>query len=329
MSGSSEKDLDEIRDTLSQHGYELMDRIGCGRYGAVFTVRSLKFDEIYVVKILDKVDEQGESIGQCFECEVHALVSLVHPNIVCVYGYFASEKYYYVVLEYCEGGSLSEAVKRGTTFDSHMLRDFVRQIVSALAYLHSQNFCHRDIKPANILIDKHGRPKLADFGFARSACEHDRRICGSLPYMAPELINRDVQADPVACDVWALGITIYHIAFGRLPWQSTSPSTISKEILAGAIPLGTDVPVHMATMLRRMLRTDPKTRISMKELLELKYLEVLSLSRHSSQMTMTDVGARKPKIVRVARGNSGTRSANFIPASCLPGTTMLLEQANS
>jgi serine/threonine protein kinase len=301
------KDFTEIRNSLSERGYTLLKLIGSGRYGAVFTVHMVKFNIIYAVKIMDRFDEHGNDIGSSYECEVEVLMTLVHPNIVSVYAFFASAHYHFVVLEYCENGTLAELLEHHHHLEGPTLRELCRQTAMALSYLHSANFSHRDLKPANILIDKYGRPKLADFGFARKGLTNNEtgKIVGSLPYMSPELISGHYGADPFACDVWALGVTFYRTAFGSLPWNMDSASVLSTDIMQGDIAIDNDVSPPLSAMIRQMLERLPAARITMAEVLQLPYFEAgNSGPKHSSLVTVGDASARSSrKPVRMERAN--------------------------
>jgi serine/threonine protein kinase len=298
------KDYEEIRECLKAHGYVLLDPIGSGRFGSVFTVRSVKFDVVYVVKVLDKEDSQGENHEADFQSEVEVLMNLTHPNIVSVYAYFSSTKYDYVILEYCENGSLAELLTRHSCVSGSLLACYCRQLVEALAYLHSNHFCHRDIKPANILIDQHRRLKLADFGFAARSNEATiKTICGSLPYMAPELIKRLANTDGAASDVWALGVTFYEMATGSLPWATQSPSQLSWDILEGGLTFERDMPVLLVKMLTQMIEHVPSKRITMSELLEMPFLQ------------KEVAGVRPRAIARRADGRKRASSLFRLPVS--------------
>jgi serine/threonine protein kinase len=295
------KDLEEIRECLTSHGYVLLQQIGCGRYGAVFTVRAVSFDAVYVVKVLDNQDSEGGVLDTEFTSEVETLMKLAHPHIVSAYAYFSSAKYHYVILEHCANGSLADLILHQAQITSSTVRNFSRQLVQALAYLHSQHFCHHDIKPANILLDAHGRVKLADFGFASRDDDYDsHKICGSLPYMAPELVRRQGHIDPAACDVWALGVTLYELATGAVPWSGETRSEMSREILGGGVTYQGDMPGLLVNMLKRMIEPDPIMRVAMSEVLEMPYLEQEDPSRRPG----SDVGRIVMPTVKLRRSDS-------------------------
>jgi serine/threonine protein kinase len=276
-------DFTEAKACLQERGYEVMDLIGCGHFAACYTVRDLRYGpEVFCVKVIAHSAEEDRTSIVTFRAELDTLMSLTHPNIITVYAHFSSSNYSYLILEYCEKGSLQELLAKEGRLPYDRLRDLFRQLLGAMSYLHSCNFCHRDIKPANILIDKYGRMKLADFGFASHYTEKDGKICGSVPYMSPELIQRRMGSDPIANDVWALGITFYEMAFGSLPWTSTRGEGISAEICAAAIPIPTDCPPNLMLVLRKMLQVEPARRGTMQDIMKMPLFEGPRLAPSSS-----------------------------------------------
>jgi serine/threonine protein kinase len=281
MDNNPVSDISEARGCLHEHGYELIDLIGCGHFAACYTVRDLRYGtEVFCVKIIALTKNAEENVSLTFHAELDTLMSLTHPNIITVYAHFASANYLYLILEYCEKGSLESIIGPNKQVPMDQLRDFCKQLVTAMAYLHSRNFCHRDIKPANILIDKYGRLKLADFGFARPYAEQDSTICGSIPYMSPDLVQHRL-SDPLANDIWALGVTFYEMAFGNLPWTSTRAAGMTSEIAAGAIPIPVDAAPNFTVLLRKMLNMDAPKRGTMQELLQMPFLTIGKI--HSGQ----------------------------------------------
>jgi serine/threonine protein kinase len=270
MSANPVSDISEARGCLCEHGYELLDLIGCGHFAACYTVRDNRYDaEVFCVKIIALTKNSDENVSLTFHAELDTLMSLTHPNIITIYAHFASPNYLYLVLEYCEKGALENIIK-GEEMPADTLRDYCKQLATAMAYLHSRNFCHRDIKPANILMDKYGRLKLADFGFACSYTEKTGSICGSVPYMSPELIDRR-PCDPMANDMWALGVTFYEMAFGALPWTSRRAQGMSAEIIAGAVQIPVQTAPNFMVLLKKMMNMDPAKRGTMQEILRMPF----------------------------------------------------------
>jgi serine/threonine protein kinase len=255
----------EILNSLAEHEYQLRDLIGSGHFASVYTVMSVRYQEIFCAKIIRRSGREDYELT--FRQEIDTLKNLTHPNIISIFAEWSSSNYLYLVLEFCPNGSLADMLEREKYLSGANLVDLMRQLVDAMAYCHSKRICHRDIKPANILIDKYGRPKLADFGFA--SLEEERKngkFCGSLPYMSPELIVKS-EGDPFPCDVWALGITFYHMAVGHLPWSETTKGGVSAEIAAASIVVPPDVPRKVCLVLKGMLDSDPERRSTMEQVL--------------------------------------------------------------
>jgi serine/threonine protein kinase len=290
----------EVEGALAQHGYRILNHIGRGHFANVYTVQSARYSsEIFCVKVIDSAAEDPASPLSTYLAEIDTLLQVTHPNIVNLYGHFSSEHFSYLVLEYCERGSLRDFLREHGALDMVTLRVFFRQILAAVAYLHSVNICHRDIKPDNILIDKYGRPKLADFGLANSALSNDGKICGSLPYEAPELVTFHKEANRVACDMWALGITFYEMAYGQLPWTSKRLAGMSAEIMAGNIAFPAAGLTVVSTLIQSLLMTDPVRRKTAEEALRSPFfsfgqsmplgqstLEIKGMGRYSSALSV-------------------------------------------
>ena len=266
--------LQEIIHTLSEREYELQDEIGKGGYATVFTVRHRRYNEIFCVKVMYLLNDARQTkVMQSYESEINSLMHLEHPHIIPIYNHFSSEHCYYIVLEYCPNGSLHDVIERDHP-TGIILQDMMKQILSAMVYCHEQHLCHRDIKPHNILVDKYGRLKLADFGLARMF-EKDTsaaKKCGSLFYMAPELVAGLPVLDPFACDVWALGITFYEMYTGHVPWVGRHREQVQQEITTGNItwPRGCDPLVYV---LRKMLNIEAQRRAPLSIIQQLPFFK--------------------------------------------------------
>jgi serine/threonine protein kinase len=304
--------LAEAETTLAEQGYKMLDYVGKGNYAYVYTVSSKRYSEdVFCVKIIKMDTEEAESCFRTFRAELDTLLRLTHPNIVCVYAHFSSARFCYLVLEYCEQGSLADLIAKQGALDATTFRLFCRQLLAAISYLHSVNFCHRDIKPANILVDKYGRPKLADFGFAKDASRCDGKICGSLAYQSPELVSYQPSTNAVACDIWALGVTFYEMAFGQLPWFSKRSAGISSEICSGAISYPPGTPAALTGMLSAMIAMEPCHRKSADDILKMAFFawgqslpncksgtDIKGIRKMSSSLTLKKGYSGQPQMAR-------------------------------
>jgi aurora kinase A len=257
----------EIEASVSSHDYVLLERIGEGAFGVVYKVDSRRYPgEAFVVKVMLHPTGSSAIID---DTEFQALLKLSHPNVLHLYAQWVSENCFYLVLEYAPNGSLLDLVRKNGPLNRTALRIWGRQILDALVYCHTRHFFHGDIKPGNILLDAHGRIKLADFGLAgRMTGEGKVPVKGSLPYMSPELLAGRSR-DPFANDIWALGITFYQLLFRKLPWKSVDRRGITREIAGGVIALPSTLEVKLFTTLNTMLRDDPNIRPTAEQVLQM------------------------------------------------------------
>ena len=152
-----------------------------------------------------------------FRKEIDIHERLIHPNIIRLYGSIEDESNIYLVLEFAENGTLFEYSRnKGKLSEKESIFFFI-QAVRAIDFLHKNNFIHRDLKPENLLLT-HGyrQVKLADFGWASEASDTRKTFCGTMEYIAPEILNSSEYSKEV--DVWALGILLYELLHGQSPF---------------------------------------------------------------------------------------------------------------
>lgn len=257
-----------IAGTLEKRGYRLMERIGAGAYGSVYRVYSEKWKEDFVCKI-QKLPEESKSRST----EDQTLMKLDHPNIIALYEQFEVGGFLFMILEYCPGGTLQQVIgPSGLPKDK--LIDYALQLTSAVRACHNVGIAHRDIKPANVLIDRHGRLKLTDFGLANDTGSNDKApaFAGSRAYMAPELFQMR-QTDLFQCDIWALGVTFFVMANGTLPWDSSSLYEMERAIRSGLLPGGAYVSKEFTQMVKQMLQQNPAKRLNLMTVQEILLTE--------------------------------------------------------
>jgi serine/threonine protein kinase len=276
-------DLDEARSCLAERGYDLVDLIGRGTFSSVYTVNDSRYPtDRFCVKIIPiKESPNSKPILSFYQHELDALRSLSHPHIVAVYDHFSSDSYCYMVLEYCENGSMYDYLKQHGRVAPHLLPGFCQMILDATVYLHKHEFCHGDIKPENILLDKYTRPKLADFGFANAFSTRDTMICGSFAYQAPELIRHRVK-DRAAADIWALGVTFYQMAVGVLPWTGNCRSAVTVQIEDCDFRFPAGFHPNFVAVVNAMLKYMPEGRETAERLLQMPFFSGAKLGKANS-----------------------------------------------
>lgn len=249
-----------VEKAIEEHGYEIMKYLNKGGFGTCYIVKSKKYDMKFVCKVSN--DTTGE-----FKRELNALTTFDHQNIVRVYDAFTYESYLFLILEYCPGGSLYSLLKENKKLPINQIMKYTKEIIEALEYIHSLGFAHCDLKPSNVLIDEFGRAKLCDFGLTiltKSGQYEINRVCGSVHYMAPEIaLNREY--DPKVADIWSLGVMLYFLGTGKLPYNGEHIKYIIAEMKFGKDELK-NLPVQLRDIVEKCLKINPDDRASIKQL---------------------------------------------------------------
>jgi len=249
------------------HDYQILGLIGIGGFSEVYRVNSLKFGVDFAAKVVHLPDYDNETAQDAFEAEIKSLMRLDHPNVIRLYDHFQYFDHFFLILELCNGGSLTDMVELYGPFSGNKLYALTRQIISAVAYIHSQKIAHHDIKPQNILFDSYGRPKLLDFGISinlsKTKVSPDFRY--SLPYAPPELLN-DHLFSPYKADFWSLGITLIYAASGELPYQYYDEKSLRMAIKHGLLSIPPNIDMQFYNAIKDLLHYDPNKRITIEEL---------------------------------------------------------------
>jgi serine/threonine protein kinase len=214
-----------------------------------------------------KSRESAQQLGQ----EISVLSRLRHQNIVQYYGSETVDDKLYIYLEYVSGGSIYKLLQEYGQFGENAIRNYTQQILSGLAYLHAKNTVHRDIKGANILVDPHGRVKVADFGMAKHITAQSGPLSfkGSPYWMAPEVIKNS-NGSNLAVDIWSLGCTVLEMATTKPPWsQYEGVPAMFKIGNSKELP---DIPDHLSEegkdFVRKCLQRNPANRPTAAQLLD-------------------------------------------------------------
>ncbi|XP_060520661.1 maternal embryonic leucine zipper kinase-like [Cylas formicarius] len=253
--------------------YETERTIGCGGFAKVKLATHLATGEKVAIKIMDKTT-LGEDLHRV-KLELEALKSFSHEHICQLYQVIETDSHYFIVMEYCSGGELFDHIVEKNRLTESESRMFFRQITSAVAYLHSLGYAHRDLKPENVLLDKNQNLKLIDFGLcAKPQGGMDNPLftsCGSPTYAAPELVmGRQYLGQEV--DVWAMGVLLYALLTGSLPFDDVNVDNLYKKILCGKYCDPPYISRQSSELIRSMLQVDPEKRITVAQLLSHPWL---------------------------------------------------------
>ena len=237
--------------------YRLDELIAEGGFAQVFRSYDTELLRTVAVKI-PKPSKLGSKDD--FLAEARRVARLKHDSIVPVHDVGVDGDTCYIVTEYVEGGSLADKLVSGKVPRERALR-WVSEIADALEYAHLSGVIHRDVKPANILIDHHGRAKLADFGIAHSATKTGdfAPSLGTLRYMSPEQLEG--KPSDHRSDLYSLGVVLYEVLTGRIPYSSSEPNILRKEIVLGKpSDWPTDFPKDIREICQKALSTSPHQR---------------------------------------------------------------------
>ena len=203
--------------------YKILSTIGSGGFGTVYLAEDTWIDKKVALKVPHK---QGVDFGELLR-EPRLLASLNHPNIVTILTAERQENVFYIVMEFVPGETLEAIIAREGPLDVARALDYTCQISNAVDHAHRQGVLHRDLRPSNVLVADSGMLKVADFGTSRflEIAAHGTTIIGSPPYMAPEQFQGKAM---FASDIYSLGVTMYQMMTGVLPYDTPSPADLER-----------------------------------------------------------------------------------------------------
>ncbi|XP_028251111.1 MAP/microtubule affinity-regulating kinase 3a isoform X2 [Parambassis ranga] len=240
--------------------YRLLKTIGKGNFAKVKLARHILTGREVAIKIIDKTQLNPNSLQKLFR-EVRIMKILNHPNIVKLFEVIETERTLYLVMEYASGGEVFDYLVAHGRMKEKEARAKFRQIVSAVQYCHQKHIVHRDLKAENLLLDADMNIKIADFGFSNEFTLGNKldTFCGSPPYAAPELFQGKKYDGPEV-DVWSLGVILYTLVSGSLPFDGQNLKELRERVLRGKYR----IPFYMSTdcenLLKRFLVLNPAKR---------------------------------------------------------------------
>lgn len=278
------------------NNYLLAQKIGTGSSSKVYL--GIDGEKKYAIKRISLTNLSRKSNGiMQLEREIRLMHIFNHSNILKIHEvlHSISNNYVYLVLEHAECGSIGSLIDKGYHFQLDSIRSIIKQISSALSYIHSKGYVHQDIKPANILLKSDGKVLLADFGIGHSFLSAST-VVGTPAYQAPEAIVDNIDLDEYEYDesfhtsnkedesyeesakedeecpqlreeIWALGISLYQLIFNELPYTGENLYEIVSTIKSTPLVFPYDIDPEIEKLLRKMLAVDPQNRISLEDLM--------------------------------------------------------------
>ncbi|CEF60084.1 Protein kinase domain and Serine/threonine-/dual specificity protein kinase, catalytic domain and Protein kinase-like domain-containing protein [Strongyloides ratti] len=260
LGGHPLKSADQSKRQDIKHRFEITKKLGSGTYGKVSLAYDHKTERDVAVKLIKKSAIENKADLIRIRREIRIMSALQHPNIIQIYEVFENKDKIILVMEYACGGELYDYVSKNGSLPEHEARRIFRQITSAVLYCHKHKVAHRDLKLENILLDTDNNAKIADFGLSNYF--DDKRLlttfCGSPLYASPEIINGTPYKGPEV-DCWSLGILLYTLVYGSMPFDGRDFNRMVRQIKRGAY-YEPDTPSTASMLIRNMLRVNPDRR---------------------------------------------------------------------
>jgi eukaryotic-like serine/threonine-protein kinase len=268
--GWSEAQLQKLRRTRAGEipeipGYEILAKVGTGGTADVFKARELAGGRILALKVLKPEAARHEATRKSFIAEARLLERLDHPALVRCHGVARSGNLFFSRLEFIDGATVLELLDQQKRFREDEALRVTLAAAEALRYLGENGVVHRDVKPGNLMLGKDGRVVLIDLGFAAAEdtrCAEDSTI-GTVAYLSPEQACGGAAAD-IRSDIYSLGVSLFHIVVGRLPFQgSDDRETLRKQVmesLSSPELKGRGISPHLHYFIEKMVAKDARAR---------------------------------------------------------------------
>ena len=286
-------------DTLVDGRYRLMSRLGTGGMAEVFLAEDQQLGRKVALKLLHRRFAEDPDFVERFRREAQAAAGLQHPNVVSVYDRGQYDDTYYIAMEYLPGRSLKQLIRDEAPLDPLRAIDITVQILKAARFAHAHGIIHRDLKPHNVIVDDSGHAKVTDFGIARAGASdmtETGSIMGTAQYLSPE--QAQGHAVNVQSDLYSVGVILYEMLTGRVPFDAESPVTIAlKHVSEAPTPptaINPDVPPELEQTVLWVLNKDPADRPADAD-------QLIAVLQHCREaITSADAGQRTASMAAVA-----------------------------
>lgn len=268
---------------LKERGYKIQHTLGEGAYSKVKSAYSSRLGREVAIKCINTQLAPNDFVQKFLPRELKTLPLLRHENIVRVYEILeykpspsqASDGYVYIVMESARNGDMLRYIQRKGALPEAEIRHYFYQLVQAVSYCHSQNICHRDLKCENLLLDKDFKLLLTDFGFSKSMIFNDNgrvtlsnTFCGSAAYAAPEIIQGQ-SYDPRMHDMWSLGVILYIMSCGHMPFDDSNVKKMLRVQLRNHLKFPPRVQHLLSDDLKHLIRSLIEPNVSQRANMEM------------------------------------------------------------
>jgi len=249
--------------------FEVGKALGKGKFGNVYMAREKESGVCVALKVIFKKQVDRHGVLVQLKDEVEIQTRLRHPGVLRLFGYFHDEKRVYLVLELASGGELFKRLQKEERFSEAQTARWIAQLADALRVVHDHKVIHRDIKPENLLLDSHDNLKIADFGWSTIAKHKRKTFCGTLDYLAPEMLTDGVYDNRV--DVWALGVLAYECLIGKPPFETSDSVDETHRNIIQMTPRypedGPAVSEEAKSLIVGLLQKTPSARLTLDQVL--------------------------------------------------------------
>ncbi|XP_073975379.1 serine/threonine-protein kinase NIM1-like isoform X2 [Rhodnius prolixus] len=274
--------------------YKVQGELGRGNFSTVkLGVHELTKERV-AIKILDK-SKLTPKARKMLVREISSMEAVHHKNIIRLFEVVETYSKLHLVMEYVSGGELYQKLTTEGRMKEPDAKSTFAQILSAVKHLHERNIIHRDIKAENVFCGTRGVVKLGDFGFStRVAANEDlRTFCGSPPYAAPELF-RDESYSGRPVDIWALGVLLFFMTTGHMPFPADSIAGLKRSILLGVITAPAHLTLPCRTLIRGILRQTPKDRFSVDQIAGSEWMQGTTVAEGTCERWITTPSVGTP-----------------------------------
>jgi len=218
--------------------YKILRLLGKGSFGEVYLAEHKVTRKLYALKMIVKEKVVGHNLLRYIMAEKNVMITNNHPFIVKLYEAFQTKLNFFLVMDYCPGGDLAQMLQREGKFSEEKAKIYLAEIVLAIEDLHRRGIIFRDLKPSNVVIDNEGHAKLTDFGLSKegvSVNDFSQSFCGSIAYLAPEIVSRSGHGRPV--DWYLTGVILYEMLVGQSPYYSQDRAELFFNIVKGTLSI--------------------------------------------------------------------------------------------
>lgn len=268
----------------------------------------------YVCKTISRSKVLLSNSLDKFEREVRVSQLLRHEGVVTVKDVIYDDECVHLITDYYPMGDLFQYIVDHGRISEEMTKRMFVKILDALSYIHSHDVAHRDIKPENILLDSQLNPKITDFGLCHNT-DHRMQLrtpCGTPFYAAPELLETELY-DGKKADIWSLGVVLYTMTVGQLPWTSLNQNELYSQIMSGEYSFPPFLSLPLMDLIQRMMALNPSERPDTTEILKHKWLRDMRKNDEYHEYSYKKVQVQTPR-----RFHQNTTKQNLVirPPNC-------------